>query len=469
MTGSDTDESVATASGSNNETSLEDITGPDSHVTESHVTDSRTLNFGLVNRYLLAGIVWPVISFIAVWALLLVFVAIVITPSAVVGAEQGLDLSSAVNNYLWAILALHSVTPQIGAATITLMPWGLTVIAAMVLFVVGRNLSRRVTGVLAQVLAGFIFVGLYTGSLTAAAAITQTVGLSFDPIRTFVTVGLVSTVSVAIGMVTGGYPTLFRPGRKLSGSKPSGPKLSGPKLSGPKLSGPELLVFMLTRALAATFMVLGVASFILLFAFLASFSEVLQIFNDLNPGVSGFLALTVLSLGYLPVIVVWTLAYVVGAGVTIGPDVMVSPFIAVTAPTQLPPFPPLAVLPETSGALSWLLPSIIIVVGVVVGLNISRQLSNENALMRMVIGFAVASIAAMLVFVLAVWSSGNLGDVRLVGLGADPRLTGSLVWILLSIGLTPAALIPAQTLRDRKKKQRKAALAVAQDPEVAQS
>lgn len=459
MTGSDTDESVATASGSNNETSLEDITGPDSHVTESHVTDSRTLNFGLVNRYLLAGIVWPVISFIAVWALLLVFVAIVITPSAVVGAEQGLDLSSAVNNYLWAILALHSVTPQIGAATITLMPWGLTVIAAMVLFVVGRNLSRRVTGVLAQVLAGFIFVGLYTGSLTAAAAITQTVGLSFDPIRTFVTVGLVSTVSVAIGMVTGGYPTLFRPGRKLSGSKPSGPKLSGP----------ELLVFMLTRALAATFVVLGVASFILLFAFLASFSEVLQLFNDLNPGVSGFLALTVLSLGYLPVIVVWTLAYLVGAGVTIGPDVMVSPFIAVTAPTQLPPFPPLAVLPETSGALSWLLPSIIIVVGVVVGLNISRQLSNENALMRMVIGFAVASIAAMLVFVLAVWSSGNLGDVRLVGLGADPRLTGSLVWILLSIGLTPAALIPAQTLRDRKKKQRKAALAVAQDPEVAQS
>lgn len=459
MTGSDTDESVATASGSNNETSLEDITGPDSHVTESHVTDSRTLNFGLVNRYLLAGIVWPVISFIAVWALLLVFVAIVITPSAVVGAEQGLDLSSAVNNYLWAILALHSVTPQIGAATITLMPWGLTVIAAMVLFVVGRNLSRRVTGVLAQVLAGFIFVGLYTGSLTAAAAITQTVGLSFDPIRTFVTVGLVSTVSVAIGMVTGGYPTLFRPGRKLSGPKPSGPKLSGP----------ELLVFTTTRALAATFVVLGVASFILLFAFLASFSEVLQLFNDLNPGVSGFLALTVLSLGYLPVIVVWTLAYVVGAGVTIGPDVMVSPFIAVTAPTQLPPFPPLAVLPETSGALSWLLPSIIIVVGVVVGLNISRQLSNENALMRMVIGFAVASIAAMLVFVLALWSSGNLGDVRLVGLGADPRLTGSLVWILLSIGLTPAALIPAQTLRDRKKKQRKAALAVAQDPEVAQS
>lgn len=464
MTGSDTDESVATASGSNNETSLEDITGPDSHVTESHVTDSRTLNFGLVNRYLLAGIVWPVISFIAVWALLLVFVAIVITPSAVVGAEQGLDLSSAVNNYLWAILALHSVTPQIGAATITLMPWGLTVIAAMVLFVVGRNLSRRVTGVLAQVLAGFIFVGLYTGSLTAAAAITQTVGLSFDPIRTFVTVGLVSTVSVAIGMVTGGYPTLFRPGRKLSGRK-----LSVPKPSGPKLSGPELLVFTTTRALAATFVVLGVASFILLFAFLASFSEVLQLFNDLNPGVSGFLALTVLSLGYLPVIVVWTLAYVVGAGVTIGPDVMVSPFIAVTAPTQLPPFPPLAVLPETSGALSWLLPSIIIVVGVVVGLNISRQLSNENALMRMVIGFAVASIAAMLVFVLAVWSSGNLGDVRLVGLGADPRLTGSLVWILLSIGLTPAALIPAQTLRDRKKKQRKAALAVAQDPEVAQS
>ena len=149
----------------------------------------------------------------------------------------------------------------------------------------------------------------------------------------------------------------------------------------------------------------------------------------------------------------WSAAYIVGAGFSIGPDVTVSPFIPVTAPTQLPPFPPLVAIPETAGALVWLLPLVVIVIGVLWGVGISKSLGKESALIRLVIGFAVAFVGAVIFSGLALISLGNLGDVRLVSLGPDPLLSASLFWILLAVGITPTAVLPAKTfVRNRQAK-----------------
>jgi hypothetical protein len=186
---------------------------------------------------------------------------------------------------------------------------------------------------------------------------------------------------------------------------------------------------------------------------LVNFGDAMDLFMGLNPGWSGILALLALTIGYVPVLLVWSAAYVVGAGFSIGPDVIVSPFIPVTAPTQLPPFPPLVAIPETAGALVWLLPLLVIVIGVFWGIGISKSLGKENALIRLLIGFAVAFVAAVVFYGLAVISLGDLGDVRLVSLGPDPLLSASLLWILLSIGITPTAVLPAKTfMRNRQAK-----------------
>jgi hypothetical protein len=111
------------------------------------------------------------------------------------------------------------------------------------------------------------------------------------------------------------------------------------------------------------------------------------------------------------------------------------------------------VIPETAGALVWLLPALVIVIGVFWGIGISKSLSKESAMIRLVIGFAVAFVAAVVFYGLTLLSLGNLGDVRLVSLGPDPLLSASLLWILLSVGITPTVVLPAKTfMRKRQPK-----------------
>ena len=52
-----------------------------------------------------------------------------------------------------------------------------------------------------------------------------------------------------------------------------------------------------------------------------------------------FFGLLALGIAYTPVMAIWGASYAMGAGVVIGPAITVSPFIAVTAPATLPPFP----------------------------------------------------------------------------------------------------------------------------------
>jgi len=80
------------------------------------------------------------------------------------------------------------------------------------------------------------------------------------------------------------------------------------------------------------------------------------------------------------------------------------------------------------------------------GAGISRGLRKESALIRMLVGFAIAFVGSAIFYCLALLSLGNLGDVRLVALGPDPLLSASLLWILLASGITPTAVLPTKML-----------------------
>ena len=61
----------------------------------------------------------------------------------------------------------------------------------------------------------------------------------------------------------------------------------------------------------------------------SSFGSITEMFAPLNPTTFDALVLLVLSLGYVPVLVSWSVSYIVGAGVSLGPDVLISPFVPV--------------------------------------------------------------------------------------------------------------------------------------------
>ncbi len=351
--------------------------------------------------------------------------ALVLTPVVVVDSNAAFGAKAVFDTTTWGWLLMNGAPPKLGAATFTLIPWGLAIIPWFLNFFGARTLTAkyRLNPRLLAVSTSLAFI-TYVSSVVFAAAFVDSINVSFSVWSTLIVTVLVTGSALLAGVVSGLHDSI---------------------------AIPPILKFILARGVAVVFAIFGIGALFLVILLLANFSDVLFLFNQLNPGYSGFLALTLVSLGYLPVLTVWTMAYVTGAGFSIGPEVMVSPFIPVTAPTQLPPFPPLAVLPETAGAVAWLLPALVIVLGVVWGIGVSVRMSRESVLMRLVIAVAIAVVAAVITMGLAALSTGNLGDVRLVELGPDPTLMGSLTWLLLTVGMIPAAVIPARMFTRKKK------------------
>ena len=333
---------------------------------------------------------------------------------------------------LWSWLVLNGVAPKLGAAVFTLVPWGLVLIPWLVLWGSGRSLGRRI--VLARVggsltvaaLTGGVFlVVIYTGFGTLAAMWTTSVEVSFNPIRALFVMLLVSLSAVAVGVI----PALAEnPFRVL----------------------PNLVREIVIRGVAALLTLAGIAALLVAVQLVGNFAEVLKLANGLNPGLSGFLAILLLSLGYLPVLVVWAMAYMLGTGFVIGPETVISPFIPSIVPTQLPPLPILAALPPNASGVSWLLPAIFVGVGTLVGIGIARRKVTEPVLIRIVIALGAALVVALCVFVLVVISSGNLGDVRLVGIGPDAKVAATLAWILLILGAVPVSALPSRLFEQKR-------------------
>ncbi len=384
---------------------------------------------GFTDSSAVSSIAWAIISIFSVILITVAFVSLILLPTLLFSGERPASIKGYLDAITWGWLLVNGVPPKLGSATITLIPWGLAIIPWVLLFRASRSFSLRIQhGVRWRVIGGAIMVVIYVGAIVAAAHFTTSINVSFGDGWALIVSVLMGVSAVTTGILRGAKTQL------------------GAAI-------PALAVFALRRGLGAVLALIGVAAIVLALRLLANFGTAMDLFMGLNPGWSGILALLALTIGYIPVLVVWSAAYVVGAGFSIGPDVMVSPFIPVTAPTQLPPFPPLVAIPETAGALVWLLPLLVIVIGVLWGIGISKSLGKESALIRMVIGFAVAFVGAVIFYGLALISLGNLGDVRLVSLGPDPLLSASLVWILLSVGITPTAVLPAKTfVRNRQAK-----------------
>lgn len=197
----------------------------------------------------------------------------------------------------------------------------------------------------------------------------------------------------------------------------------------------------------------GFSALVLAIAAANSFGGISAVFSALEPTVFDAVVLLVVSLGYLPTLIGWSMGYVVGAGVSLGPDVLVSPFVAAIPPTPLPAFPPLAALPEASGPVSWALPALIVLAGALIGLSISRLAAREGPLIRIALALISSTIAAGWIFVFLWISSGSLGDGRLSAIGPDAGLGALLAGVGFVIGALPTSVLRAQRSQHRPRQR----------------
>lgn len=204
-------------------------------------------------------------------------------------------------------------------------------------------------------------------------------------------------------------------------------------------------VRVVTRASAIGFAALvGFATLALLLAAAMSFTEIAEVLAALEPTFFDGVALFVVSLGYLPTLIGWSLGYVVGAGVALGPDILVSPFVPAIAPTPLPAFPPLALVPEAASPVSWALPVLGVLAGALIGLSISRLAAREGPLLRLALALAATIVSAGWVFVFLWAASGTLGDGRMSVIGPDPNAGALLAGVGLVIGALPTSVLRAR-------------------------
>ena len=326
----------------------------------------------------------------------------------------------------------HGVPVRLLGVDYSLIPWGFV---ALPLFLAHQS-GRWLVGVVRPTRWRTVIV-MWAITAAVGSALVAAVSIAADvpEVQTSARLGAVMAFAVGVvGVGTGLWRASDLP-RQALGRVP--------------------VVFrVMLRASFVGFMALtGFAAVVLAVAAVASFEEITAVVTALEPTVFDAVVLLVISIGYLPTVIGWSMGYLVGAGVSLGPDVLVSPFVAAVPATPLPTFPLLAALPQSSGPASWALPALIVLAGALVGLSISRWAAREGPLIRASIALISAVVAALWVFGFLWVSSGSLGDGRLAAIGPDAGLGALLAGTGLLIGALPTSVLRAQRRPKRRPKR----------------
>ena len=153
--------------------------------------------------------------------------------------------------------------------------------------------------------------------------------------------------------------------------------------------------------------------------------------HQLAPGAGDAVGLVLLTLAYLPNLLVWALSYVAGPGIGVGGGATVDPFTSTGA--LLPGVPALGAIPSVApvaGPLLLLLPVLAGVAAAVVLRHRRHRGLRDEALALLVASGAVGVGTA----VLSLLSGGALGDGRLTGLGPPAYAAGAAVGALVAAG-----------------------------------
>jgi hypothetical protein len=177
---------------------------------------------------------------------------------------------------------------------------------------------------------------------------------------------------------------------------------------------------------AATAIVVGVSALILALLIFGNYGAIISLYEQLQTGIAGGVALTVAQLAFLPNLVIWLMSWLVGPGFAIGTGSAVSPIGTALGP--LPGVPLFGVIPAhgySFGLVGVLVP---VLAGFVAAalLRATRKTQVDGALTLLLTAAGIGVVAGIQLGLLAWWSSGALGPGRLHDVGPNPWLVGAL-------------------------------------------
>lgn len=173
-------------------------------------------------------------------------------------------------------------------------------------------------------------------------------------------------------------------------------------------------------------------------AMLLGYAEVTATSQALQLGASGAIMMFIVQLALLPVFVLWSGAWLTGAGFAVGAGTSASPFGALLGP--LPGLPLLAAIPDGWGAFAILAPLSLVILGIGVGASLGAT-ARRGGVGALIGTTAAAALLAGLAIALGSWiAAGSIGPGRLADVGPEPWLTGGLATAELGVGAALGAL-----------------------------
>lgn len=192
----------------------------------------------------------------------------------------------------------------------------------------------------------------------------------------------------------------------------------------------------LRAGLGAVATVVAVAALLTTAALLLGYGQVIALYESVQAGVLGGVALTVAQLAFLPTLVVWAASWLVGPGFAVGAGSTVSPIAVSLGP--LPAVPVLGALPAEPSPLGFLTLLVPVLAAFAAGIAVRPRLAaaaarvgvEGGALQLWSLGVAAlaAVIAGAAMGFLAFVAAGAAGPGRLAVVGPDPVAVG--LWML---------------------------------------
>jgi hypothetical protein len=185
--------------------------------------------------------------------------------------------------------------------------------------------------------------------------------------------------------------------------------------------------------------VMACASVVVFVLILGHYGQIISLYESLQSGLVGGIALTVGQLSLIPNLVVWTASWLLGPGFALGSGSGVSPLG--TQVGLLPALPVLGALPQGVPPLGYAVVVVPVVIGFVVGVLLKPGLTTEKGaaspLVLVLSGLGVGVVGASMLAVLAMWSGGAAGPGRLIDIGPDPAA----VWLWSAVELGVSAVL----------------------------
>lgn len=209
----------------------------------------------------------------------------------------------------------------------------------------------------------------------------------------------------------------------------------------------------------------------------AQWMDLVNAYQEFDAGIWGAAGLTLLQLGVLPNMVMWTLAYSTGGGFMAGTDAPVTPFRSEVG--EVPDVPLLTIIPAEAHTYAPAVLAVPLLAGAVAGWWLMREGENHFddwcqlklklrpvslAASTLVQGLLTGVVAALLL-ILPLWLSHiSLGVGRMTDLGPHAAVTAVLLGAWTALGCVAGYLLAPATALSRRRRAARAQ--VEEDPDA---